>query len=94
MPRGAPRLRAGDGKKNQVGLRVRQRRAELQLTQDAVSAHLATATDGEWSPTLQEILHIENGSRIVSDVEVVALARALKCDACWLLVGNVDRTNA
>ena len=88
MPRGAPKLRAEDGKKNQIGVRVRQRRAELKITQDALSGRLALATDGNWNPTFQEVLHIENGARIVSDVEVLALARALACSACWLLTGE------
>ena len=88
MPRGAPKLRAEDGKKNQVGVRVRQRRAELELTQDALNGRLAHLTHSNWNPSMQEILHIENGTRIVSDVEVVALARALECEACWLLLGN------
>ena len=88
MPRGAPRLRAADGTKNLVAARVKQKRLKLKLTQDALNGRLALVTDGEWNPSLQEILHIENGSRLVSDVEVVALAKALECGACWLLSGE------
>ncbi len=92
MPRGAPKLRAEDGRKNQVGERVRQRRLELELTQDALNGRLAHLTNGRWNPSMQEILHIENGTRIVSDVEVVALARALECEACWLLTGDISKS--
>lgn len=88
MPRGAPKLRAEDGRKNQVGERVRQRRMELELTQDALNGRLAHQSGGRWNPSMQEILHIENGTRIVSDVEIIALAHALDCSACWLLLGQ------
>lgn len=87
MPRGAPRLRSTEGLKNQVGERVRQRRTELHWTQDALTARLAYATVGAWNPSLQEVLHIENGSRTVTDLEVLALAQALECDSCWLFCG-------
>jgi transcriptional regulator with XRE-family HTH domain len=88
MPRGAPRLRAEDGKKNQIGERVRQRRSDLKLTQDQLNGRLVFVTYGQWNPSEQEILHIENGTRIVSDVEIIALGKALDCDPCWLLVGD------
>jgi transcriptional regulator with XRE-family HTH domain len=91
MPRGAPRLRASDGKKNQVGARVKQRRSELDLTQEDLSGRLALVTEGMWNPALQEVLHIEKGIRTVTDVEVLALASALGCGACWLLRGGDDR---
>lgn len=88
MPRGAPRLRTKDGKKNQIGERVRERRTELKLTQDILSARLAYHTEGGWNPSLQEVLHIESGIRTVTDLELLALATALECEVCWLLVGK------
>lgn len=88
MPRGGPRLRTEDSKLNQVGPRVRERRLALRLEQDGVCARVASATDGEWNPAWQDLSRIENGARMVSDLEVLALARALECGACWLLSGT------
>jgi transcriptional regulator with XRE-family HTH domain len=86
MPQGGPRLRAKDGKLNRVGGRVRQRRKELKMQQKSLLGRLADVTDGGWNPTPQEVLRIENGTRIVTDTEVVALAQALECDPCRLLI--------
>ena len=88
MPRGGPRLRTPDRKLNQVGPRVAERRQALQLEQDELCARLAMRTDGEWNPGWQDLSRIENGARIVSDLEVLVLAQALECSACWLLVGG------
>lgn len=88
MPRGGPRLRTADRKLNQVGPRVRARRQALTLEQDEVCARLASQTNGEWNPGWQDLSRIENGARLVSDLEVLALAVALECDAAWLLVGR------
>jgi transcriptional regulator with XRE-family HTH domain len=85
MPQGGPRLRAKDGKLNRVGGRVRQRRKELKMQQKSLLGRLADVTDGGWNPTPQEVLRIENGTRIVTDTEVFALAQALECDPCRLL---------
>jgi len=71
---------------NGVGERVQQRRHELQLQQDELCARLAASTSGEWNPGWQDISRIENGARIVSDLEVLALAVALECSPCWLLL--------
>lgn len=87
MPRGGPRLRTKDRKLNQVGPRVREQRLLLRLEQDDLCARLASVTDGDWNPAWQDISRVENGARMVSDLEVLALARALECDACWLLTG-------
>jgi transcriptional regulator with XRE-family HTH domain len=87
MPLGGPRLRAGDGRSNRCGERVKERRRGLKLNQEQLCARLEDMTDGAWAPDRLEVLRIERGSRIVSDVEVVALAQALECEACWLLLG-------
>lgn len=93
MPRGAPRLRTTTGALNQVGQRVRERRRYLKLTHDAVNGRLADLTAGRWNPAPQEILHIERASRMVTDLELVALAEALECNPCWLLTGlHPDRS--
>ena len=88
MPQGGPRLRAEDGKLNQVGGRVRSRRTELKMQQRSLLGRLAFVTGGGWNPTPQEVFRIENGTRIVTDMEVLALALALECDPCWLLTGK------
>lgn len=88
MPRGSPRLRTPEGKLNLVALRVRQRRAELKLTQDGLCARLAAVTHGGWVADRRDVFRIEDGRRSVHDLEVVALAEALECDPCWLLTGT------
>ena len=88
MARGAPRLRTEDGKVNQVAERVRTRRKQLKLTQDAVCARLALETQGRWNADRMEIYRIEMGTRIVSDLEMLALARALECTPLWLFLGD------
>lgn len=88
MPRGSPRLRTVEDRKNQVGDRVRQRCAELKLTQDALCGRLADETGGAWIADRRDIYRIQNGNRIVSDLEVFALALALECEVCWLMQGD------
>jgi transcriptional regulator with XRE-family HTH domain len=85
MPRGAPRLRKAGGHQNAVGARVKARRKELKLSQDALCARLALRTSGGWSPTEADIYRIERHTRIISDLELVALCAALECDLLWLL---------
>ena len=79
MPRGV-RLKV-QGKRNQIGPRVKQLREERDLTQDMLSARLAHQTrdwaDAPWVPTKLEIHRIEVGVRAVLDLELIALARAL-----------------
>ena len=88
MPRGGARLRTSEGKMNQVGPRVRERRHELGLGQDDLCARIAQATNGAWNPAWQDISRIENGSRLVSDIELLAISKALDCSPCWLLTGE------
>lgn len=87
MPRGAPRLRKDNGHLNGVAERVQQTRTRLKLTRDQLNGRIAFATNGKWSPSAQEVLHIELGVRTVTDIEVSALAAALGVDPCWLLIG-------
>ena len=93
MPRGGPRLRTPDRKLNQVGPRVQERRREQALEQDGLCARIALATDGEWNPAWQDVSRVENGARMVSDLEVLALSRALDCDPGWLLTGAAGSTS-
>ena len=94
MPKGDARLRAANGQLNQIANRVKERRRLLKLTQEGLCGRLAYATSGEWNADRQEIVRIEAGGRTVSDVELVALATALDCDPCWLLLGEVTSTSA
>jgi transcriptional regulator with XRE-family HTH domain len=87
MPKGDLRLRAENGELNQVADLVRQRRRALKMTQERLCGRLADVTDGRWIADRQEIFRIEAGGRIVSDVELIALAKALECSPCWLLTG-------
>ncbi len=87
MPKGDLRLRAENGEMNQVADRVRQRRRALKMTQERLCGRLADVTDGAWIADRQEVFRIEAGGRIVSDVELLALAKALECSPCWLLTG-------
>lgn len=88
MPRGAPRLRTDKGKLNQLAGRVIARRRELRLGQDDLCGRIAQLTSGMWNPTWRDIQRIERGLRIVSDIELLILARALDCTPCWLLTGQ------
>ena len=88
MPRGAPRLRTSDGKLNQIAPRVKERRTDLKLTQDALCARLADVTNGAWVADRRDIFRIEDGRRSVHDLEILALAEALECTPTWLLVGQ------
>jgi hypothetical protein len=92
MPRGGPRLRTPDGKLNDLGGRVQQRRDELKITQDELCARIATETGGAWTPAWQDISRIENGVRTVTDLEVRVLARVLECPPSFLLIGAADNT--
>ncbi|HLK55236.1 MAG TPA: hypothetical protein VKU00_01650 [Chthonomonadaceae bacterium] len=85
MPRGAPQLRTSDDRMNVVGPQVKERRKALRWGQDALCARIALATEGKWNPEWRDIVRIEGGTRKVSDLELLALAKALECTATWLL---------
>jgi transcriptional regulator with XRE-family HTH domain len=91
LPRGLKRVTV-QGKRNQIGERMRERRKALRLTFRGLGGRVAAASDGlfddAWVPDDQELARIEKGRRVCSDLELVALARALECEPCWLLVGE------
>ena len=64
------------------------RRRELHLGQEDLCGRIAQLTAGEWNPTWRDVQRIERGQRIVSDIELLIIARALDCSACWLLTGQ------
>jgi transcriptional regulator with XRE-family HTH domain len=88
MPRGPARLRTPDKRQNLCGVRVRARRKELRLSQTMLCERLTRITDGHWNPSVYDLCRIEGGRRIVADVELPALAEALECSPCWLLIGQ------
>ncbi|OON99001.1 MAG: hypothetical protein ATN35_02635 [Epulopiscium sp. Nele67-Bin004] len=71
--------------KNIIGTRLRMVRKQKHITQDQLSARLQLQ-----GLTLDRtaISKIENGSRLVPDYEVVAIANALNVDIKWLLTGE------
>jgi transcriptional regulator with XRE-family HTH domain len=88
MPRGGSRLRTSNNRTNIVGIRVRERRAFLKITQDALCGRIADVTQTHWVPDRLDVLRIESGRRQVTDLEIIALAQALECSPCWLLIGE------
>ena len=74
-------------KRNIVGARVRQARkiAKPPITQVDLVARLQLLGVVIDQSGLSKI---ENGQRPVSDIEVVALAKALKVSVAWLLEGT------
>ena len=75
------------GKRNIVGARVRQARkiAKPPITQVDLVARLQLLGVVIDQSGLSKI---ENGQRPVSDIEIVALAKALKVSVAWLLEGT------
>jgi len=72
-----------------VGVHVRQARkaAKPPITQSDLIARLQLL---DMNIDQSGLSKIENGQRPVSDMEVVALAKALKVSASWLLEGTGD----
>lgn len=76
-------------KKNIVGIRVRQARksANPPITQTDLIARLQVLGMVIDQSGLSKI---ENGQRPVTDIEVIALAKALRVSEDWLLKGTED----
>ena len=74
-------------RKNIVGVRVREARKATRplITQTDLIARLQVLDMVIDQPGLSKI---ENGQRPVTDIEVVALAKALKVTEEWLLKGT------
>lgn len=77
-------------KKNIVGARVRKARkmANLEVTQEDLAARLQLKG---LKIDQAMISRIEKGERLVTDIEVKALAQALKVSPGWLIEGKPDR---
>ena len=76
-------------KRNIVGIRVRQARkaAKPPITQSDLIARLQLL---DMNIDQSGLSKIENGQRPVADMEVLALAKALKVSVSWLLEGTGD----
>lgn len=73
------------GKINLIGGRVKQRRRELGMSQGDLALKMQT----EGVDIFQKsVSRIETGNRIVTDYEVLNLAKVLKVDVTWLLTGK------
>lgn len=82
------RLRLPDKTANGIGFRVRECREAGNWKQDALCGKIAEITKGSWVPDRFEISGIERRLRMVTDLEVHALAAALSVSPCWLLAGD------
>jgi len=76
-----------NGKFNCSGLRVRERRLELRLSQEQLAAKLQLAG---LDITQKSISRIETGLRVVPDYEIPYLADALGVSPLWLLEREAD----
>lgn len=78
-------LRAGDGKRNLCGPRIRALREKEGLSQEKLMAQLQLmGMDSERGV----IKRIENGDRAVSDLELQLLARCFKVSYQYLIDGT------
>lgn len=71
-----------NGRFNCSGLRIRQRRTELDLSQEQLAAKLQLAG---LDITQKAISRIETGLRVVADFEIPFFADALGVSPLWLL---------
>ncbi len=82
-----------DAKKNRIGGRLREARLSERpkATQEDVSARLAIMGV---SLSASSIGKIENGTRPVTDIQLCALAKALKVTPAWLLGEAEEKTRS
>ena len=73
-------------KGNLCGHRIKLARIDKKLKQVELSAMLSVDYNFELSQ--HAISNIETGERIVSDIELVTLAKALGVKVSWLLFGD------
>lgn len=78
----------GDNKgilRNVSGPKIKNRRAQLQWTQQRLADEIADASKGEWIPTQPDVRRVEGQRRILADRDLIHVAVALHCTAAWLL---------
>ena len=76
------KLHKHNGLCNVSGARIRQRREELKLSQEQLSARLQLLG---LELNQKVISRVETGLRVVPDFELEYYARALDADVLWLL---------
>lgn len=74
-----------NGKKNICGIRIKEARQKLGLTQADLAAQMQV---NGIIIEYDSISRIEKGTRFVPDYEIVVFAKVLKVDVLWLL--NTD----
>jgi len=74
-----------NGKKNIAGTRVKQVREKKRLTQSELAAKLQVE---EVIVEQKAISRMELGARLISDYELLALAKVLGVSVMWLLIGK------
>ena len=71
-----------NGRCNQAGVRIREAREKLGLSQEQLAAKLQLAG---LEITQKSISRIETGLRVIPDYELPYFADALNCSILWLL---------
>jgi hypothetical protein len=82
------RVRAEDGSMNLVGPMVKERRLTLKRNRSEFIKDLSNTTLGRWSPSVADLLNIERQTRTVTDIELIAIAKALKVPVEALFEGR------
>lgn len=72
--------------KNLCGKRVKMARIDKEMTQIDLAAALSVDLDMEMSQ--KALSRLEQGNRLVRDIELVALAEILGVTIEWLVLGN------
>jgi transcriptional regulator with XRE-family HTH domain len=73
---------------NLCGGRVRGLRARAHMTRESLAGQLSMVTAGAWDASANEVMRIERGERIVTDIELDGLARALRTSVQFLATGQ------
>ena len=73
------------GKRNLCGGRIREARVLLRISQTSLAAKMQIE---EVNLERDSISRIENGTRFVTDYELMIFAKVLKVDISWLLKGS------
>ena len=76
------KLQKSEGRANSAGVRVRQRREELGISQEQLAAR--AQLEG-LSITQKVVSRMETGDRVMPDYELPVLARILGVTVDWLL---------
>jgi len=54
------------------------------MKQEELCGQIAYLTEGAWNPDFKELSRLELGRRMVTDLEILVLARTVKCSPCYL----------